>query len=55
MKQIKQFEYSIGNVFMKGIFHTWNERRVRRYLRKLLGWKMYLQVRKYITIDEVKE
>jgi hypothetical protein len=54
MKQIKQFEYSIDNGFIKGVFYTYNERRVRRYLRQLLGWKLYLQVRKYIVIKEAK-
>lgn len=53
MKQIKQFEYSIDNGFMKGIFCTWNEKRVRRHLRQLLGWKLYFQVRKMINIQEV--
>ena len=55
MKQLKQFSYSIDNDFMQGMFFTWSERRVRRYLRRLLGWKLYLQVRKYIVITEVNE
>lgn len=54
MKQIKRFEYSIDNGFVKGVFCTWNERRVRKYLRKLLGWKLYLKVRKMIVIKEVE-
>jgi len=54
MKQIKQFEYSIDNGFMKGAFCTWNEKRVRRHLRQLLGWKLYFQVRKMIIIKEVE-
>lgn len=54
MKQIKRFEYSIDNDFMKGTFFTWNERRVRRYLRWLLGWKLYFSVRKMIVIKEVE-
>jgi hypothetical protein len=54
MKPVKQFAYSIDNGFMEGVFHTWNERRVRRHLRRLLGWKLYLQVRKMIIIKEVE-
>jgi hypothetical protein len=54
MKPRKLFEYSIDNGFMKGVFCTWNERRVRRHLRRLLGWKLYLQVRKMIVIKEIK-
>ena len=53
MKQIKKFEYSIDN-FMRGAFCTWNEKRVRKYLRKLLGWRLYFQVRKMIVIKEVE-
>lgn len=52
MKQLKQFRYSIGNGFMQGVFYTRNERQVRRYLRQLLGWKMYLLWRKDIVITE---
>ena len=54
MKLVKQFEYSIDNDFMKGIFYTWNEKRVRKYLRQLLGWKLYFKVRKMIVIKEVQ-
>lgn len=54
MRPLKQFSYSIGNDFMTGTFITWNKRRVRRYLRRLLGWKTYLQVRKDIVITEGK-
>ena len=54
MKQLKQFRYSIDNGFMEGVFYAWNERRVRRYLRQLLGWKMYFKIRKMIVIKEVK-
>ena len=54
MKQIKLFEYSIDNGFMKGVFCTWNEKRVRRHLRRLLGWKLYRQVRESIVIKEVE-
>lgn len=54
MKQLKQFEYSIDNGFVKGTFITWNEKRVRRYLRQLLGWKIYFRVRKMIVIKEVE-
>ena len=54
MEQIKKFEYSIDNDFMKGAFYTWNEKRVRRYLRQLLGWKLYFKVRKLIVIKEIK-
>ena len=53
MKQLKQFRYSIDNGFMKGVFYTRSERQVRKYLRQALGWKLYLQLRKDITIDEV--
>lgn len=52
MKQLKQFRYSIDNDFMKGVFYAWNERQVRRRLRQVLGWKLYLRMRKYITISE---
>jgi hypothetical protein len=54
MKQVKKFEYSIDNGFMKGAFCTWNKKRVRRHLRQLLGWKLYFKVRKMITIKEVQ-
>ena len=54
MKQLKRFRYSIDNDFMKGVFYTWNERRVRRHLRQLLGWKLYFKVRKMIVIKEVE-
>ena len=54
MKQLKQFRYSIDNDFMKGVFYTWNERRVRRHLRYLLGWRLYFKVRKKIVIKEVE-
>ena len=54
MKQLKQFEYSIDNNFVKGTFIAWNEKSVRRYLRQLLGWKIYFKVRKRIVIKEVK-
>lgn len=54
MKQIKQFEYSIDNGSMEGTFCTWNEKRVRRFLRRLLGWKLYFKVRKMINIQEVQ-
>lgn len=54
MKQIKQFEYSIDNGFVKGTFQTWNKKRVRRYLRQMLGWKLYFKVRKMIVIKEVE-
>jgi hypothetical protein len=53
MKQIKKFEYSIDN-FVRGTFCTFNEKRVRKYLRRLLGWKLYFKVRKMIIIKEVK-
>lgn len=52
MKQIKRFEYSIDNNFMKGVFYARTERRVRIYLRRLLGWKLYFRVRKMIVIKE---
>ena len=52
MKQLKKFEYSIDNGFMEGVFYAWNEKRVRRHLRQLLGWKLYFKVRKYIVINE---
>ena len=54
MKPVKQFEYSVDNGFMKGVFYTWSERRVRRHLRRLLGWRVYFKVRKLITIKEVE-
>lgn len=54
MKELKRFEYSIDSGFMKGAFCARNEKRVRRHLRKLLGWKLYLQVRKMIVIKEVE-
>ena len=54
MKPIKLFEYSIDNGFMKGVFCARNEKRVRRHLRRLLGWKLYRQVRESIVIKEVE-
>ena len=54
MKKLKQFSYSIDNGFMKGVFYTWNEKRVRRQLRQVLGWKLYFKVRKMIVIKEVE-
>lgn len=54
MKRLKRFAYSIDNDFMKGVFYTWNERSVRRYLRRLLGWKLYFKVHKMISIKEVQ-
>ena len=53
MKQLKQFEYSIDNGFVKGVFCTWSERRVRRHLRQVFGWKLYFKIRKMIVIKEV--
>lgn len=55
MKQLKQFEYSIDNGFVKGVFFAYNARQGRRFLRQLLGWKLYLQVRKDIIINEVEQ
>jgi hypothetical protein len=54
MKKIKRFEYSIDNGFMKGAFYALDEKQVRKYLRKLLGWKLYRQVRESIIIKEVE-
>lgn len=54
MKQVKKFEYSIDNGFMTGTFCAWNERSVRRYLRRLLGWRLYFKVHKMISIKEVQ-
>ena len=54
MNSEKVYEYTIDNGFIKGQTIAHNEKEVRRFLRKLLGLKLYLRVRKIITIKKVQ-
>jgi hypothetical protein len=53
MKRPKIYEYEIDG-FMKGRFVTYSPHRVRRHIRKLLGFITYMRIRKYLTIKEVE-
>lgn len=54
MKQVRIYEYNADG-FIKGRFATYSPRRVRRHLRKMLGWVLYWKIRKYLTITEVED
>ena len=53
MKNLKIYEYEADG-FIKGRFVTYAPRRVRRHIRRLLGFITYMRIRKYLTIKEVK-
>ncbi len=55
MRKLKLYHYELEDGFLSGQFWTWNKRRVRRHIRQLLGWGLYLKVRKILTITEVEE
>lgn len=54
MKNVKLYEYEADG-FIKGRFMTYSPRRVRRHIRRLLGFINYMRVRKYLTIKEVEQ
>lgn len=54
MKQVKIYEYNADN-FIRGRFATSSPRRVRRYLRNLLGFVLYWKIRKNLIITEVED
>ncbi len=54
MKNLKLYEYEADG-FIKGRLMADTPRRVRRHIRKLLGFILYMRIRKYITIKEVKD
>ena len=54
MRKLKIYVYDADG-FVRGQFTTYAPHRVRRYLRKMLGFKLYWKLRKNITISEVKE
>lgn len=54
MKNVKLYEYEADG-FIKGRFMTYSPRRVRRHIRRLLGFINYMRIRKYLTIKEVEQ
>lgn len=54
MKQMKIYEYHADD-FISGRFTTYSPRRVRKYLRTLLGFVLYWKIRKHLIITEVED